>query len=213
MIYALVELTTAAMSQSREQADAPATTIQFVHHDGGNMKTTSQRRIVFSHIQKVYLKSKRLEDGQFTLRGRRTRKPIAAHPADDDDDPSADQTHPRRMQATAAVGPLTILRRGNSDPFESLAVSVTPRVNEIMSFVKDYFLPACYVTDSPAWIRAFGADKEWDDSVEVLREECCAPAFMLTYMTIMANMSQGDVLVTEQLTLKGKSTSALRTRI
>jgi hypothetical protein len=118
-----------------------------------------------------------------------------------------------QQESLIVGGPLTILPGGNSDPFESLAVRVTPRVNEVISFVRDYFLPASYVTDSPAWIRAFGADKEWLDSVAVLRDECCARAFMLTYTTIIANLTRSDELNLEKLNLKGKSSVALRARI
>lgn len=111
------------------------------------------------------------------------------------------------------AGPVTILQGGNSDPFESLALRVTPRVNEVISFVRDYFLPASYVTDSPAWIRAFGADKEWFDSVAVLRDECCARAFMLTYITIISNLTRNGELNLEKLDLKSKSAVTLRARI
>jgi len=115
-----------------------------------------------------------------------------------------------QKESLAIVGPVTILREGNSDPFESLALTVTPKVNEVMSFVRDYFLPASYVTEAPAWIRTFGADKEWYDSVETLHNECCARAFMLTYTTIIANLVRSDELNFEKLNLKHESSVTLR---
>ena len=41
-------------------------------------------------------------------------------------------------------GLLSILREGNSDPFNVLAVPVTARVNRILAFFKDGYLPMIY---------------------------------------------------------------------
>lgn len=116
-------------------------------------------------------------------------------------------------QVTATSGLLTILQKGNSDAFNSTAMRITPEMNDIMVFLKGYFLPASYGTESPAWIRPFGADKEWDDSVACLNDQCSGLAFVLTYATIIARLSQSRENTVKLLTLKRESFSTLQYRL
>ena len=57
------------------------------------------------------------------------------------DQPSTEQPlTPRPL----SPGLMTILRKGNSDPFDMLAVPITARVNRILAFFKDGYLPMVY---------------------------------------------------------------------
>lgn len=111
------------------------------------------------------------------------------------------------------VGPLTILKGGNSDPFRSLAIAVTPRVNEILSFFKNSFLPAIYQSDSETHYRSFSADSAWDIHRTTLYAECSAHSFVLIALTLMANVATCQALETEKLVVKGKLLKSLRVRI
>lgn len=113
------------------------------------------------------------------------------------------------------LGPLTILKRGNSDPFQAVAITVTRRVNEILSFFRNSFLPAMYQSDSETHYRSFSADSAWDLHRTTLYEECSGHAFVLIGLSIMGQVTnpESDALETEKLVLKGKLFSSLRGRM
>jgi hypothetical protein len=109
-------------------------------------------------------------------------------------------------------GLLTILRKGNSDAFQARAIEISPQTHEIMSFFKDYFLPASYGTNSGTWVQKFTAKEEWADSVACLNDKSCGLAFMLTYATIMSKISPKRNTA-KLLTLKSESFTALQANI
>ncbi|KIW97588.1 uncharacterized protein Z519_01172 [Cladophialophora bantiana CBS 173.52] len=49
-----------------------------------------------------------------------------------------------RSHALVTPGLISILQKGNSDPFNALAIHVTPRANQILTFFKHGYLPMVY---------------------------------------------------------------------
>ncbi|KAH8799806.1 hypothetical protein F5884DRAFT_811286 [Xylogone sp. PMI_703] len=113
----------------------------------------------------------------------------------------------------ARVEPQTILQRGNSDPFESLPITVSPQVNRVVSFFREAYLPATYATKTSLYYRSLGRDGQWSDAVSALRVEICGKAFLCAFLTVMARLSPPDALEREVLDIKGQSYKALRAQI
>jgi hypothetical protein len=118
------------------------------------------------------------------------------------------------------TGPLTILRKGNSDPFKSLAIAVTPRVNQVISFVKDVYLPAFYVTDTTTdtmtdtkFYRSIAAHNEWDEDIMVLSAESSAQSFIYAFLTAMGKFSHNDAFATDIYIAQRRSYNTLQARI
>lgn len=109
--------------------------------------------------------------------------------------------------------PLSILNKGNSDPFQSAAANVTPRANQIIAFIRDVFLPANYMTDSKAWIHRIAMQDEWTSSLFALQSECCAQGFLLAFLSCLVRMSPQNAYAQDHLELKAEATSALRRQI
>lgn len=126
--------------------------------------------------------------------------------------------------------PLAILKKGSSDPFDTRAIAITPFVNEIMIFVRDFVTPGFYFTDflqecsstrpkqrqlsSTDWVSATAAQQSWRTLVTGLDDRCTALACLSTYLTIMTVFKQNAARIfTMIIQLKTESTSLLRSTL
>lgn len=111
--------------------------------------------------------------------------------------------------------PLTILRKGRSDPFDVYAVPITPVVNMLLTYARDFYHPA---TNRDA-VNLHSSDpyrsRRWAGYVSYLHDECTA----LAYLTqIVSAMSPGDLreqkqVKVEALKFQVKSVEQLRQRL
>ena len=193
----------------------------FINRDARSASFSSsiddkERTLINTHVQRV---RKQVRRRQRPVKAASTRPTFLPFRRKDDVEVAAGGTasptdfSKRCKEQVPQCQPLTILQKGNSDPFESSAVRVTPEIAEIMCFFKDYYLPTSYGTDAKAWFRPYGAHKQWCDTVALLNSRSCGPAFLLTQATLMANLSQSRSRKAELLSLKGDSFKALRSSI
>jgi hypothetical protein len=115
------------------------------------------------------------------------------------------------------TGPLTLLLEGNSDPFDALPISITPRVNEALGFFRTDYLPAVYGRKS-LQTRSSAEELEWQAFLNCMHDECSALAFVFLQsvnLSQVKSMSASRKLSLDQheLALKTKSFAALRERI
>lgn len=128
--------------------------------------------------------------------------------------------------------PLTLLRRGNSDPFSSFSFAITARVNEVITFIRDIQLPTLYyspyfreaarfpstrmdVTQSPmGWISTPAAVQSWKHIVQGLHDQCTALACLSTYLAMMVTCNiKDDGYMKYSLELRNTSSKMLRQSI
>lgn len=122
------------------------------------------------------------------------------------DQPTVDELSQSKVRSHAAKvtllrrrstgGTITSLRDGNSDPFGSLAVVMTPRIIYAINFRRDYYIPACPFSREPAWATCRGQHK--DDNIAIhkelseLRKPGSANAFVLHLVSIQARVESND---------------------
>ena len=127
----------------------------WVHHDAKNREALPNRPRVFSHIQGVYRPWKRRELNK-SLRNRRATVKTAR------DDPSK-EVQPK--------SPQTLIAKGNSDPFDVYPIKIGAQENDLVSFYRDFFLPAQYGMrlriPKVDLLRA----RDWEDCISGLTDE------------------------------------------
>ncbi|KEF55776.1 uncharacterized protein A1O9_08527 [Exophiala aquamarina CBS 119918] len=170
------------------------TPLQWVNHDAKNMKAAPNRGQVFKHIQSSYRKWKRLEDNKSLAAsvkppgsmqgvvGASDRPPIRGNETHRTALPSRSSSKKNKTtncsylpSSCGAVirrspSPVTILQRGSSDPFDVLAVEITPQVNSMLSFYRDTILRALCQVDSTTGLGGDIADRTWQSQVESLKD-------------------------------------------
>ncbi|OAG45237.1 hypothetical protein AYO21_00585 [Fonsecaea monophora] len=78
------------------------------------------------------------------------------------------------------------LHMGNSDPFHAYPVKISPQVNELIAFYRDYLLPAQYHVPAAAWVSSANARLDWSICVSTLQEPALAHAFIARSATVAA---------------------------
>ncbi|KIY03561.1 uncharacterized protein Z520_00252 [Fonsecaea multimorphosa CBS 102226] len=117
-------------------------------------------------------------------------------------------------QDLVSPGLVSILQKGNSDPFDALAIHITPRVNQILTFYKHGYLPMIYPAfmGSEDAIRRIEAlqTQEYHNGILALRLECSARALLLINVAFMIKTSPHEGLQDEALLLKHQTIKSLR---
>ncbi|KIX92502.1 uncharacterized protein Z520_11822 [Fonsecaea multimorphosa CBS 102226] len=203
------------MVANLSQAQQPPTytgDFLWVNHDQKNRKALPHRGRVFGHVQRSYRKWKRKHDNQQLQAS--IQLPSTISLARKPDGAAGDQAQVEsgtsgpidRVDApppSDLPSPLTLIRHDNSDPFSCFSFSITPRVNEVISFIRDIQLPTLYyspyfreaarfpstrsdVTKSPmGWISTPAAVQSWTHIVQGLHDQCTALACLSTYLAMM----------------------------
>jgi hypothetical protein len=111
------------------------------------------------------------------------------------------------------VSPSTILKRGRSDPFNALAVEVTPEVNEIVSFFRDYMILAFYHTKWET-SKAAVVQMHWQSIVQALHDRGSALGWLGRNGQILSIVSKDNTRVRlAALRYTTQSTEILRKRL
>ncbi|OQV10233.1 hypothetical protein CLAIMM_14261 [Cladophialophora immunda] len=103
------------------------------------------------------------------------------------------------------------LRSGNSDPFGAYPVKINPEVNQLISFYRDYLLPAQYHVPSTTWVSSANARLDWAICVSTLQEPGLANAFIARSATVAAVLN--PALRTLAMRYRLRSIQELRVRL
>lgn len=112
----------------------------------------------------------------------------------------------------------SVIQRGNSDPFQSFAVPITPRVNQLLSFYTRNILPIMYSTSMVPSVsntaivgfRVVEARDDYQSVLSVLQDQNNAVGFFLTQTIAMAGLSESQQLSREAIHLKARALTALQ---
>lgn len=111
------------------------------------------------------------------------------------------------------VGPTSMLQKGNSDPFSSLAVPVDPTMNLLLSWHRDVDLPTQYPHESSSSnnSRSTGLLRDWQHAVTAIHDPCMAHAFITSLAGCMTLSTGRQDFVELGLVSKIKASQVLRT--
>ncbi|KIW68241.1 hypothetical protein PV04_04198 [Phialophora macrospora] len=79
-----------------------------------------------------------------------------------------------------------LVHAGNSDPFGAYAIKIDPQINEIISFYRDYTLPAQYHVPSGQWVSSANARLDWSICISTLQHPDLANAFIARAAAVVA---------------------------
>ncbi|KAJ9602567.1 hypothetical protein H2200_013110 [Cladophialophora chaetospira] len=188
--------------------------ILWVNYEAGNMRTRPHRDRIFRHIQNNYRprdkqeKAKALRISAKIPKSLRVQKPTV-----DDLVEVEDNEHPRGIRS---VSPESVLKKGNSDPFHALAVPIEAEENRIVTFYRDFILPAEYNVDaviSRDILANVRAKADWDLHVTGLHDKGTALAFIASNASLVAIASNSNSLHNKSLALRSKSMKLLREKL
>jgi hypothetical protein len=175
--------------------------VLFVNHNAESMKARPHRHQVFTHVQSNYRRWKRREDANAIRSGanlssgakRNTKVKTVTHststPSPDASlmttvftltPPSSDEEAQEQVVEAVkrSVSPKTPVRKGNSDPFHAWSFEITPQINDLIKFYRDWILPSMYHTDSRKAVTSRSAVRDYADTVSGLQDEAGAYAFL-----------------------------------
>ncbi|OQU94677.1 hypothetical protein CLAIMM_01007 [Cladophialophora immunda] len=215
--------------------------ILWVNYDAQNMNTLPHRQQVYAHIQNNYRSWKRKENvralrasakipGRNQQRQSGHRNGPPKNNAAIDHPPKTGQSadshdENRRLMAIQArrrqlLSPVTVLNKGNSDPFGACAIPITVEENSILTFYRDILLPAAWRLDAKSKqnLASARAKADWEVCTAGLRDEGTALAFIgsnasLVAMCTGSETRRGKFLQQKSLVCRAKSTAALRQKL
>lgn len=171
--------------------------VLFVNHTPQNMQARPHRHQVFTHVQSNYRRWKRREDAKIIRAAAQT--PGSKPPRKHSKTPSATSSSDRSSSMTVftltppssdeeaqqvakvverATTPVSTVQKGNSDPFHAWSFEITPQVNDLIKFYRDWILPSMYHTESRKAVTSKAAIRDYADTVAGLQDEAGAYAFL-----------------------------------
>ncbi|KIW84826.1 hypothetical protein Z517_00214 [Fonsecaea pedrosoi CBS 271.37] len=115
---------------------------------------------------------------------------------------------------------MTILGKGNSDPFGAYAVDITPAANDLLSFHRDFVIPALYHTTKHRWMTSASAWRDWrdcidglGDGVDGLGDEGAGSGFIASCATEAAVISLNPSVRKQAAYYRAKSMAVLHKRL
>ncbi|KIY03559.1 uncharacterized protein Z520_00250 [Fonsecaea multimorphosa CBS 102226] len=110
--------------------------------------------------------------------------------------------------------PSPVVLAGNSDPFSSKVIVVTPEVNRLLIFTRDFILPAFHANEAAVVGGRLHMDRFWRDSVRGLDDGGVAGyAYLARSAAILSKLTPRDRSRIMALQYLGKATSNLRKSI
>ena len=206
----------------------------WVNHDAKNRKARPHRRVVFTHVQNSWKKWKRKEDA-LTLR-KSAKLPVATlenavqssiiQSRDGDGDEvecqnytlvkisSKDKECPKHELGSIFTGarPQTILRKGNSDPFQAFAIPIDARLADLLAYTRDKYLPEIFTHVNAPDVQAavVGAFAE---TITFLHDECTAYGHVVKVAAVMPKGSIAPELASQIPVFKLKGLASLRKKV
>ncbi|OAL33203.1 hypothetical protein AYO20_07520 [Fonsecaea nubica] len=115
---------------------------------------------------------------------------------------------------------MTILGKGNSDPFGAYAVEITPAANDLLSFHRDFVIPALYHTTKHRWMTSASAWRDWrdcvdglGDGVDGLGDEGAGSGFIASCAAEAAVISRNPSVRKQAAYYRAKSMAVLHKRL
>jgi hypothetical protein len=115
-----------------------------------------------------------------------------------------------------SYSPLNILRKGNSDPFKSVAITIDPKAAMLITFIRDKLLLSLYghhwqTSGGTKCIKQF----EWETTVRALQDEGTAHATLARAATVLSigGGPHATRLEHQAVALKIKGSVILRTEL
>ncbi|OAP63262.1 hypothetical protein AYL99_02489 [Fonsecaea erecta] len=111
--------------------------------------------------------------------------------------------------------PSPVKLAGNSDPFSTKAIAVTPEVNRLLVFTRDFILPAAHATEASVAGGRLHMARFWRDSVRGLDNGggVAGYAYLARSAAILSTLTPRDRSSVVALQYLGKATSNLRKSI
>lgn len=103
------------------------------------------------------------------------------------------------------------LKQGQSDPFDAQAITVTPEVNEIISFGRDVFLPTLHNTTGAK--QSFTVNNNFQESVSRLSSQGSAFGLLSYFATAASLVAGGPTWAQKAIEYEVKCTSTLREKL
>ena len=99
---------------------------------------------------------------------------------------------------------------GNSDPFNAFPIEVSPRVNDILKFYRDYAIPSQYHTGSDGYRTTKAARDDWQEAIGSLHDKGGALGFLARWAQVASNVTNNSELAIQALRYRFQSTAILR---
>jgi len=119
----------------------------------------------------------------------------------------------RRASSSRSITLATILQKGNSDPFDTFPVSIDPKVNDLMSFCRDYLPPSPSSLEPRSGAKPSTVPRDWQICVAALHDQCIAYGYLSRYAAVMASMTHDSDLAMRALAYRNQSSALLRVRL
>ncbi|RVX73376.1 hypothetical protein B0A52_03018 [Exophiala mesophila] len=118
----------------------------------------------------------------------------------------------RRSRTTRSTSPTSVLGYGQSDPFSSLAIEITPEANEIISFFREYSILAFYNTKWES-SKAAVVTMHWQSVVRALHDHGSGLGFLARNAQILNIVSKNQRIQIAAFRYSAASSSILRRRL
>lgn len=116
--------------------------------------------------------------------------------------------------STDSIHPLTILQKGNSDPFSSYAIPIKAETNETLLFYESNVLPLLVAYMEANGVSASAGKASWHDPFSSLHDKCAAYGLLARTAVVMSrSAAPGSRLVVNSLVYKKKTSELLRARL
>ncbi|RMZ78312.1 hypothetical protein DV737_g3931, partial [Chaetothyriales sp. CBS 132003] len=110
-----------------------------------------------------------------------------------------------------SITPVSPIKRGNSDPFNAWPFRITPQVNDLVKFYRDWIIPSMYHSNSRKAITSKSALRDYADTINELKDEAGAYAFLSRNAFVAAKANPAMRRVAFEYS--GKSTALLAKKI
>lgn len=112
------------------------------------------------------------------------------------------------------INPVTILQKGNSDPFSSKAIPITPETSELLMFHKSNVLPLIVACREAYGVSASATKENWHDSFPEMHDECTAYGLLARTAVVMSrSAAPGSRVAVQTFEYKRKTSQLLRARL
>lgn len=112
------------------------------------------------------------------------------------------------------IHPVTLLQKGNSDPFSSKAIPITAEINELLMFHESNVLPLIVACREAYGVSASAPKENWHDSFPEMHDECTAYGLLARTAVVMSrSAAPGSRVAVQSLTYKRKTYGLLRARL
>jgi hypothetical protein len=112
------------------------------------------------------------------------------------------------------IHPVTILQKGNSDPFNSKAIPITAETSELLMFHESNVLPLIVACREAYGVSSSVTKENWHDSFPEMHDECTAYGLLARTAVVMSrSAAPGSRVAVQSLMYKRKTSELLRARL